>query len=156
MVFPTSEREGMTLDQRIWPAWIAIGWTFAVSWFAIDAQKPPAALPVDAPSEVFAAGRAQKHVEDIARAPHPTGSAEAEHVRDCLAQRLKDLGLEPEIQSPRKADSPVRNVVARLKGQGHRTRKPSCSVPITIPLPTVPAQATMPRVSPWCSRPYEH
>ena len=95
------------MDQRSWPAWIAIGWAVAISWFAINAQKPPAALPVDAPTDVFAAGRAQKHVEDIARAPHPTGSAEAERVRGRLVQILKDLRLVPEIQVPRKSDSPV-------------------------------------------------
>jgi hypothetical protein len=113
----------MTVDQRTWPAWIAIGWAVAISWFAINAQKPPAALPVDAPSDVFAAGRAQKHVEDIARAPHPTGSAEAERVRERLVQKLKDLGLVPEIPLPRKSDSPVRNVVARLRGEGPPGKK---------------------------------
>jgi acetylornithine deacetylase/succinyl-diaminopimelate desuccinylase-like protein len=113
----------MTVHDRRWPPWVAVAWVIAVSWFGIDAQKPPAALPVDAPSEQFAAGRAQKHVEAIARAPHPMGSPEAERVRGVLVQKLVELGLVPEIQSPKIPDSPARNVLTRLKGQGPPGKK---------------------------------
>ncbi len=113
----------MNVPQRTWQAWIAVAWAVAVSWCAIVAQRPPAALPVDAPTDVFAAGRAQKHVEEIARAPHPMGSAEAKHVRELLVQKLKQLKLAPEIQLPKKYDSSARNVVARLKGQGPPGKK---------------------------------
>ena len=113
----------MTLDQRTCLAWIAVGWAIGIAWFAIDAQKPPVAVPFGAPTDVFAAGRAQKHVEDIARASHPMGSAEAERVRHRLAQKLKDFDLVPEISAPRRADSLVRNVVARLRGQGPTDKK---------------------------------
>jgi Peptidase family M28 len=108
----------MIVYQRTWRPWIAVTWGVAISWFAINAQKPPTALPVDAPNDVFAAARAQKHVEEIARAPHPMGSDEAQRVRELLVQKLEQLGLAPEIQGPKKADSSARNVVARLKGQG--------------------------------------
>jgi len=107
----------MTVHDRRWPLWVAVAWVIAVSWFGIDAQKPPPSLPADAPSEQFAAGRAQKHVEAIARAPHPMGSPEAERVRRVLVQKLEELGLVPEIQSPKISDSPARNVLTRLKGQ---------------------------------------
>jgi hypothetical protein len=105
------------------PAWLAVIWAVAVCWIAIDAQKPPAALPADARADVFAAGRARLHVEAIARAPHPIGSAEAEYVRRLLVQKLDELGLTCEIQAPHKSDSPVRNVIARLKGQGPSDKK---------------------------------
>jgi hypothetical protein len=111
------------VHQRAWLAWVAIAWAVAVAWFAIDAQNPPVALPVNAPLDAFAAGRAQKHVEAIARAPHPMGSPEAENVRAVLVQKLDNLGLTPEIQLSKKADSPARNVVARLKGSGSLGKK---------------------------------
>jgi acetylornithine deacetylase/succinyl-diaminopimelate desuccinylase-like protein len=113
----------MTEYQHNWRTWIAVAWAAAMSWFAIDAQKPPAALPVDAPTDFFAAGRAQKHVEEIAHTPHPMGSAEAKRVRELLVQKLEQLKLAPDIQSPKWSDSPARNVVARLKGQGPAGKK---------------------------------
>ena len=111
------------MHDRRWPAWIAVAWAIAVAWFGINAQQPPPALPADAPAEVFAAGRAQKHVEAIARAPHPMGSPEADRVRGLLVQRLAELDLAPEIQSPNRGDSPARNVIARFKGQGPPGKK---------------------------------
>ncbi len=109
----------MSLHQRsTWPAWVAIAWAVVVSWFAIDAQRPPAALPADARSETFAAGRASQHVEAIARAPHPTGSSEAAYVRGFLLKKLDELGLAAEIQAPKQSELPACNVVARLKGRG--------------------------------------
>ena len=111
------------MHQSTGPEWLGVIWAVAVSWIAIDAQKPPAALPADARSDVFAAGRARLHVEAIARAPHPIGSAEAEYVRRLLVQKLNELGLVGEIQAPKKSDSPCRNVVARLKGQGPSDKK---------------------------------
>jgi Peptidase family M28 len=113
----------MTVYQRPWRTWIGVAWAVAISWFAIEAQKPPAALPVDAPDEVFAAGRAQKYVEEIARAPHPMGSDDAKRVRELLVQQLEQLKLVPEIQVPNMSDSSARNVVARLKGRGPASKK---------------------------------
>jgi hypothetical protein len=106
------------VHQRTRLAWVAAVWVILVSWFAIDAQRPPAALPVDALSKDFSAGRAQKHVEAIARAPHPMGSAEAANVRRILCQKLAELGLSPHVQSPKSSISPVRNVLTRITGQG--------------------------------------
>jgi hypothetical protein len=109
--------------QNTWPAYVALIWAFAISWWAIDAQEPPGALAADAPSDVFAARRAQTHVEALARAPHPMGSHEAEYVRGLLLRKLNDLGLAPEIQIPKKSDLPLRNVVGRLKGIGPSGKK---------------------------------
>jgi hypothetical protein len=106
-----------------WSAWIAIVWVIAVSWLTVDAQNPPLALPVNAPTDLFSAGRAHLHVEAIARAPRPMGSPEAERVRWILVERLRELGLAPEIQASRRTASPARNVLARLKGKGPPGKK---------------------------------
>ena len=104
-------------------AWAALAWAAALSWYAIEVQKPPVALSADAPTDVFAAGRAQKHIEAIARAPHPMGSHESQYVRETLIKKLADLGLCPEVQIPKKSTSPARNVLAQLKGRGQPGKK---------------------------------
>ncbi|MGO9471027.1 MAG: M20/M25/M40 family metallo-hydrolase [Isosphaeraceae bacterium] len=111
------------MHDRGWWAGIALAWVLGISWLAIDSQRPPAALAVDAPDGMFSAGRAQRHVVEIARAPHPTGSAEAERVRKVLLKELAQLALEPQVQTPRDLDSQVRNVLARLPGQGPPGKK---------------------------------
>jgi Peptidase family M28 len=60
--------------------------------------RPPPPLPADAPLDEFSAGRAFRHVQEIARAPHPVGSAEHAQVRDYLLGELRALGLAPEVQ----------------------------------------------------------
>ncbi len=108
----------MNVGKGRWRLGGAVAWAVAVSWLAVDAQKPPAPLPLDAPGEMFSAVRAHQHVEDIARVPHPMGSSEAERVRGVLFRKLEELGLSPEIQSPRSGNLPARNVLARLTGTG--------------------------------------
>ncbi len=110
-------------ESRGWLAWSVLGIALAVCLVALEAEKPPAAQPADAPIVEFSAARAMEHVEAIAREPHPTGSPEAERVRDALARKLGELGLATEIQVPKGKGSPVRNVVARLKGQGPPGKK---------------------------------
>ncbi len=111
------------MDDRGWQAAMAVAWIVGIAWLAIDFQKPPSALAASAPDNVFSAGRAQRHVVEIARAPHPTGSAEAERVRKILLCELAQLGLEPQVQIPRDPDSQVRNVLARLRGKGPPGKK---------------------------------
>lgn len=57
------------------------------------ATTTPGPAPADAPATQFSAGRAMADVREIARAPHPTGSAEAARVVGYLTTRLKSLGL---------------------------------------------------------------
>ncbi|WP_269713651.1 M20/M25/M40 family metallo-hydrolase [Caulobacter sp. NIBR2454] len=66
---------------------------------AFLAARPPAPLPADAPAEAFSAARAMVDVEEIARAPHPTGSLENTRVRAYLAERMTGLGLEVRVQA---------------------------------------------------------
>ena len=69
-------------------------------------------------------GRAQKHVEAIARAPHPMGSPESVRVRQTIMRKLEEIGLEPEGQKPRLAGQEIPyNVLARMKGQGAPGKK---------------------------------
>ena len=80
----------------------------------------------DAPAEAgeFSAERALRHVEQIARAPHPVGSAEHDRVRDYLLAELRALGLDPHVQAGTgrmneygmETLGRVENIVARLRG----------------------------------------
>jgi hypothetical protein len=60
---------------------------------AVLGTTPPRPAPADAPPEEFSAGRAMADIERIARAPHPSGSAEHAALRGYLMQRLGELGL---------------------------------------------------------------
>ena len=71
----------------------------AGAWIAFTDQKLPEAAPISAPSGAFSAERAYLDVEDLARRPHPVGSAANAEVRDKLVVRLSALGLSPEVRS---------------------------------------------------------
>ncbi len=94
---------------------------------------PPPALPVDAPPDVFSAGRALKDVRGLTSSgkPHPAahydGSprtpeevADHDRARDWVMGRLRDLGLSPSVQKGnacgRFTCADVENVVARVDG----------------------------------------
>ncbi len=120
-----------------WPPWLATAaFLIIVGAAALASGRPPDALPDDAPPFAFSAARAMKHVEAIAREPHPLGSAAEAPVRAYIVGELKKLGLEPEIQRPRDVGSEhepgatfdpwrreVRNIVARWRGTGPAGKK---------------------------------
>lgn len=90
------------------------------------ALQPPSPASADAADTDFSAQRAMADIRRIARAPHPTGSAENRHVRDYLVRRLEDMGLEVRIQRTEvlRAREPgwamgatVENIVATLPGE---------------------------------------
>lgn len=100
---------------------------FVAFWvfLSIHAQKPPAAVAASAPPTEFSSARAMKHVESIARKPHPLGSTEHAEVRNYILKELTAAGLAPEVQTTiginENLDGPLRagtveNIVARLKG----------------------------------------
>jgi Peptidase family M28 len=111
------------VKERSWPAWLALTAGVAVAAAAVVVQNPPQDEPVDAYPTVFSATRAMKHVEAIAKEPHPTGSEEIAKVRETLLVALKELKLEPVIQIPKDESRPERNILARLNGKGPRGRK---------------------------------
>lgn len=65
---------------------------------AARSVQPPAARDASAPPGEFSAARAFDHVEPIAAAPHPVGSAAQDRVREHLLTTLRRLGLSPEVQ----------------------------------------------------------
>lgn len=85
---------------------------------------PPAVVPSSAPPAVFSAERARVHVEQIARAPHPSGSPEARAVEAYLVRSLEALGLGVEVRAAPacveiaglRSCGNVRNVLATLRG----------------------------------------
>jgi hypothetical protein len=79
-------------------SWLTFLVLVLASALAFRSLIPPAAVPVSAPTSDFSAERAFKHLEYIAREPHPTGSVANSRVRDYLVEQLKSLGLEPQIQ----------------------------------------------------------
>jgi hypothetical protein len=117
------------------PALATLAFLAVVGGIALASGRPPDALPADAPPFAFSAERAMRHVEAIARQPHPLGSAAEEPVRAYIIDELKELGLDPEIQRPRDARgrgpesesnpgrSDVVNVVARWRGTGPAGKK---------------------------------
>lgn len=75
------------------------GWTSLLaaiagaSLLAAVGSTTPWPAPADAPVTDFSGARAMADVREIARAPHPTGSAENARVREYLTGRLQSLGM---------------------------------------------------------------
>ena len=99
---------------------------------AIFATTPPTPHGTGAFATEFSAVRAMDVVRDIARAPHPTGSAEDARVREVLIRRLRAIGLEVATRqgamdaksatrlstwSGSTAAVPLTNIVARFPGR---------------------------------------
>jgi hypothetical protein len=98
-----------------------LAFAILVSFLAIALTRPPAPVPASAPETAFSAERAFRHVQAIARAPHPVGSAAHRAVREYLQAELRALGLTTESQesiavSPRGEAAWLHNVMARLPG----------------------------------------
>jgi hypothetical protein len=95
------------------------------AFLAIYRQFPPNVVAASAPPTEFSSSRARKHVEQIARQPHPIGSSEHAAVRDYILHELSVLGLDPGVQKttainrrpglPRLGGT-VENVFARVAG----------------------------------------
>src|SRR5204862_534206 len=68
------------------------------AWFSIWLYRAPPVVPASAPAGEFSGERAFRHVEVIARRPHPRGSPANATVRDYLLGELRALGWEPAVQ----------------------------------------------------------
>src|SRR5690606_27598990 len=79
------------LDMRLFALALAL---VGALLLAAAASRTPAPLSADAPDGAFSAGRAMADIEQIARAPHPTGSPEHARVRAYLLDRMVELGLQ--------------------------------------------------------------
>lgn len=78
-----------------WNFWVVLVVGVTLAWLS---AAPPSGRPNSAPADQFSAERAMADVTDLARAPHPIGSAEHARVRDRLSGRLRALGLSVEVQ----------------------------------------------------------
>ncbi|HWI65268.1 MAG TPA: M20/M25/M40 family metallo-hydrolase, partial [Symbiobacteriaceae bacterium] len=115
-----------TSSRQRWSAGLAaILFLAALYGVAVLQWTMPAAKGESAPAAEFSAVRALKHVEAIAKEPHPTGTPAHAAVREYILGQFRALGLEPQVQEAVVAlDEPattvafmtVRNVMARMKG----------------------------------------
>ncbi|PWI05791.1 peptidase M28 [Streptomyces sp. NWU339] len=112
-------RTGYTLFAVL--AFLAVLGTLSVSTLS-----PPAARGTVAPASEFSAARATGHLREIARAPHPVGTAEHTRVREYIVATATELGADVRVQSGGAvqagmgspfASATVHNVIARLPGR---------------------------------------
>ncbi len=117
---PETSPSAAAARRWLWTAVLLLG----AGWGASSYRQLPDPVPANRPDTVFSSGRALSQLVEIARAPRPPGSPEHERVRVFLEDRLRALGLEPEVQvataSTMAAGSAdvltVRNVLVRLSG----------------------------------------
>jgi hypothetical protein len=73
--------------------------TLALALFAgVIALQTPSPRGLTASPNTFSAARAMVDVREMARAPHPVGTAEHQRVQAYLVQRMTALGLTPALQ----------------------------------------------------------
>ena len=121
-------------------AGLLAGLVVLVVVIAVTPFGAPRPQPASAPATEFSSERALDLLRQIAAAPRPIGSTEAERVRDLIYGQLEHLGLGPHIlaseivsaRDPRVAGI-VRNVAGRLPG-----RDPSRAVLLMAHYDTVP------------------
>jgi hypothetical protein len=94
----SASTRGKADDGTLPSPWLAILTTLIVALGAIAAGLAvfwgPPARDLTSPTEYFSAARAYKHVEAIARAPHPPGTAEHARVRAYIVDQLRALKLD--------------------------------------------------------------
>ena len=81
---------------------------------AVLTLQVPAPAGVGAPAAAFSAGRAMADVREIARRPHPVGSADHARVQAVLLQRMTALGVQTSTQTGALSPAAVR----RLEREG--------------------------------------
>jgi hypothetical protein len=128
----------MSLVQRAAGAGL-LAFAILLSVLAIAQIQPPAPVPSGAPDTEFSAVRAFRHVQAVARTPHPVGSEAHRAVREYLQAELRALGLAPEVQAsvalaPHGSGAWLRNVLARMPG----TRPGSAAVLLATHYDSVP------------------
>ncbi|MCR8842479.1 M28 family peptidase [Paenibacillus sp. SC116] len=90
-------------------------------------QKPPEPKASDVPIQEFSSARAMEYIKVIAAEPHPTGSAAIEKVRQYLVDQLKQLDINPKIDtfngfletSYFKGNIELHNIIGIVKGTGN-------------------------------------
>lgn len=108
---------------------VAIAAVALVAFASLLPLEPPPAAGPQAPADEFSAARAMAHVRAIAASPRAPGSAGHRRARDYIVERLRGLGLRPELQTGVvvlaadrgriRSFTPI-NVLARLEGNDER------------------------------------
>ncbi|HYC67440.1 M20/M25/M40 family metallo-hydrolase [Brevundimonas sp.] len=110
----------------------------------VASLQVPGPAGADAPATAFSAGRAMADVRELARRPHPLGSADHERVREVLRRRLEQLGLETSIQTGPLAPGSAR-YLRRLGGDPEAANFTATNLIGVLPgrNPALPAVALM-------------
>ncbi len=96
----------------------------AIAISALYDLQPPGPIPATAPDSLFSADRAAGYIREIARTPHPIGSAADARVRQFIVAQLNAMGLHPKLDTAVATGSysgihyaaTVINIVAKLPG----------------------------------------
>ena len=105
--------------------WLPLVGLLLFAALSLALLQPPRPMPATASAAEFSAYRALPDVAQLARQPHPLGSAAQAQVRDYLLGRLRALGLAPMLIDTTAlaaggggvAVGRVQNIVARLPGR---------------------------------------
>ncbi|MCG6990051.1 MAG: M28 family peptidase [Gemmatimonadetes bacterium] len=97
----------------------------AVGFLSSSYRAVPSPVPANAPDTAFSSARAMSSLVEIARQAHPVGSTEHARVREYLVSRLRELGLDPSVETATSLirlrsgvirGATVRNILARIPG----------------------------------------
>jgi MFS family permease len=113
-----------TEPRNRWKGPLTLVLLVAAAWISSPRTGLPRPVPANAPDTAFSSARAMSMLVEVASDAHPTGSPEHARVRGYLLDRLRSMGLEPEVQTTTSMievpeavrSATVRNVVARLPG----------------------------------------
>lgn len=99
---------------------------FTVTYLCMSQFFLPSVLPTDANKNKFSGERAYQYLEQFAFEPHYIGTKSHDAVRDAIIKELKDMGIEPEIQSTAalhgSSYGEVENIVFKINGsEGNKT-----------------------------------
>lgn len=106
-----------------WPKLAALYAVLAALALAVAlTAAPPDLVPADAPASEFSGGRALATVRELTATglPHPVGSVDHARVQRVVVDRLRALGLAPDLQRARECGRggcvDIVNIVARIPG----------------------------------------
>lgn len=95
---------------------------FAAVYFSFFSLMPSSKIEEPEIATEFSINNALKHVKEISKKPHFTGSNELEVVRNYIVSQLETMGLQVEVQEHMavngkwKAATKTKNILAKIKG----------------------------------------
>ena len=116
----TTNRISYLYNEKVALSGIIFFFTLILFILSLIQFSPPNPSPEDAPKDEFSARRAWKHLEFIAKDPHPSGSKRQQEVYEYLIETLTSFGLKPETQSSSEHmlnNALLKNILARINGE---------------------------------------